>query len=890
MFLNKHVLDPDSIEKRLSFSYPCFVQNRYVQKKYVPFLILTLLVSLILFPFSVFPEAIQKISSFDTITSLDSGSQHHWEITTSPLDPVSFSKSYLEGKKNSTPFEIYNAPGVHKLKDESVQTVYIVKKFIAPKEWNAPSLSVRLGTINDKDRTYLNGTLIGATGDFDEKYPQAYDKIRVYSISNDLIRKGEKNIIVIQVKKFFDREVGIEQDRTEIGDTSLILKDLLRAEYIKTFLLMIYLTVGGYFLFLYVRRRSDQENLYYGLFTILFFLYQFLRNQIKYDLGIEFIYMKKVEYLILTILIPMFSNFVRVYFKYSRNLFLNVLDGSYATFAVFYLFSNNVIHYNLLNKHVVQYGWILYVGLISYYLVRRIAQKDRDALFILFGVLVVVVAGVLDTLGARNVIVFPRVVGYAFLFFILSIATILANKFVRLNEEVEELNEDLEKKVEQRTEELKLSLEQVNRLKIQQDADYFLTSLLINPLSSNKNTSEVVKTEFYTKQKKSFEFKGKTYEIGGDILISGNVELSGKRYVVFVNGDAMGKSIQGAGGALVMGTVFNTILTRSGISSQKDKSPERWLKEAFLELQKIFESFDGSMYISIVLGLVEESSGLLYYINAEHPWTVLYRDGIASYIEDELTLRKIGIPENEEHLTIKTFRMLPGDTIVIGSDGRDDLLIGKAEDRIINEDQDQFLRRVEEGYGDLREVYEKILKFGTLVDDFTLLKITFHPKTELPSNSNLPTASFQETLDRGRNLLENNRIEEGLDTFEKALELYPKNETILKLLGRFYLKEKDYAKSIGYWETLLDQNADSSDYLYHASLCYKMLKFYQKAADLGERAFLQDPSFLRNLINLADIYRILNILPRANELIERALLIDPKNGKALQLKNSLGTA
>ncbi|MBM9577873.1 SpoIIE family protein phosphatase [Leptospira sp. 201903070] len=886
MFLYEQALGPISAKKSLSFSSLLLSGILFFRKFRIdPLFCFCFLGACFFFP--LHSETIQKITSFDTLTSLDSTSEQSWEITPSAIDPVLFSKDYLEGKKNSIPFEIYKAPGIHKLKDESVRTVYIVKKFIAPKEWNATSLSIRLGTINDKDRTYLNGTLIGATGDLNSKFPQAYDKIRVYPIANELIRRGDKNIIVIQVQKFFDRELGIEQDRTLIGDSSLVLKDLLRAEYIKTFLLMIYLTVGGYFLFLYVRRRSDRENLYYGLFTILFFIYQFLRNQIKYDLGIEFIYMKKVEYIILTVLIPLFANFVRVYFKYPRNMILNVLDGSYAAFTIFYLFSNNVIHYNNLNKHVVQYGWIVYVCLISYYLIRRIIQKDRDALFILLGVLVVVIAGVLDTLGARNVIVFPRVVGYAFLFFILSIATILANKFVRLNEEVEELNEDLEKKVEQRTEELKQSLEQVNRLKVQQDADYFLTSLLINPLSSNKNTSAVVKTEFYTKQKKSFEFKGKTYEIGGDILISGNVELSGKRYVVFVNGDAMGKSIQGAGGALVMGTVFNTILTRSGISSQKDKSPERWLKEAFLELQKIFESFDGSMYISIVLGLVEESSGLLYYINAEHPWTVLYRDRVASYIEDELTLRKIGIPENEQHLTIKTFRMLPGDTIVIGSDGRDDLLIGKAEDRIINEDQEQFLRRVEEGGADLKEVYDRIVKFGALVDDFTLLKITYHPDDRVSSFQTLPIQSLQDALDRGKELLEKNRVQDGLKTLERALELHPKNEQILKVLGRFYLREKDYAKSVGYWETLLDQNGASSDFLYHASLCYKMLRFHQKAADLGERAFLQDPSLLRNLINLADIYRILNILPRAKELIERALRIDPNNNKALQVKNSL---
>ncbi|WP_081605050.1 SpoIIE family protein phosphatase [Leptospira alstonii] len=674
-------------------------------------------------------ESIQKISSLDEIVSLDSTEEHSWEIAPQKIDPVSFSDAYLKGQKNlNIPFEPYNVPGVYKLSDESVQTAIIVKKFIAPENWKSVGLAVRLGTLTDKDRTYLNGTLIGETGDMNSTLPQAYDKIRIYPIPNGLIRRGEANILVIEVKKYFQKEIGIEQDKTAIGDSILIQKELLSTEYIKILLLMIYTTVGAYFLLLYLRRRTDRENLYYGVFTILLVVYQFLRNQVKYELGIEFIYMKKLEYIILAVLVPIFANFIRIYFKYPRKPVLNVLDGLYVCFTLFYIVSNEVTYYNFINKNLVQYGWIPYLGIVLDYLIRRVIAKDRDALLILIGVLITVSAALLDTLGARNVIVFPRIVGYSFLFFVLSIATILANKFVRLNEEVEELNEDLEKKVEQRTEELKLSLEQVNRLKIQQDADYFLTSLLINPLSSNKNTSDVIKTEFYTKQKKSFEFKNKTYEIGGDILISGNVELFEKKYVVFVNGDAMGKSIQGAGGALVLGTVFNTILTRSAIPSQQNKRPERWLEEAFLELQKIFESFDGSMYISIVLGLVEESTGLLYYINAEHPWTVLYRDGVASYIEDELTLRKIGIPENEEHLVIKNFQMFPGDTIVIGSDGRDDLLIGNEENRIINEDQNQFLKRVEEGCADLREVYDRILKFGALLDDFSLLKITYHPK------------------------------------------------------------------------------------------------------------------------------------------------------------------
>ena len=70
-------------------------------------------------------------------------------------------------------------------------------------------------------------------------------------------------------------------------------------------------------------------------------------------------------------------------------------------------------------------------------------------------------------------------------FFIVGIVGILANRFLNLHETVENLNKTLEDKVEQRTRELQETLSQVKLLKEQQDGDYFLTTLIINPLASN---------------------------------------------------------------------------------------------------------------------------------------------------------------------------------------------------------------------------------------------------------------------------------------------------------------------------------------------------------------------------------------------------------------------
>ena len=223
----------------------------------------------------------------------------------------------------------------------------------------------------------------------------------------------------------------------------------------------------------------------------------------------------------------------------------------------------------------------------------------------------------------------------------MGIATIMANRFMFITNEVEILNAELEKKVEDRTKKLSESLEQVNTLKEQQDGDYYLTSLLVQPLSGNfiKLKETEFKIETLIRQKKQFHFKNKNSEIGGDICIADEINLQGLTYTVFLNGDAMGKSIQGAGGCLVLGTVFKSILERNhSLTHTRSIPPELWMKESFRELQNVFVSFNGSMLISAMFGIIDNRNGTIYYINAEHPYTALYRDGHANFIEREMEL------------------------------------------------------------------------------------------------------------------------------------------------------------------------------------------------------------------------------------------------------------
>ena len=400
--------------------------------------------------------------------------------------------------------------------------------------------------------------------------------------------------------------------------------------------------------------------------------------------------------------------------------------------------------------------------------------------------------------------------------------------------EVRELNENLEQKVVSRTEELHKTLEQVRRLKLHQDGDYFLTTLLLRPLNANYVRSDRVSVEFFLRQKKDFEFKGSSYDLGGDLCSAHTVTIRDSEYVVFLNADAMGKSMQGAGGALVLGAVFYSIIERTrSVPAMQQLSPERWLKNAFLELDKVFESFDGSMLVSLVIGLVDTQSGLLYYVNAEHPWSILYREGAATFIERELFVRKLGMSADGK-VSIRVFELKPGDELICGSDGRDDILTQLADGTSkMNEDEDLILSAVAEAKGDLETIHRISAQRGEITDDYSLLKIHYY----------------------GDSMPESERA------------------AMRSASGRYY-RAKNYLKAIAEGEVYLNKRPADSEFMRFLSRCQRLAGNYTIAIDLAERLRLRLPDDMRNLTNLAALHLVKGDATRAEALIAEIRAID----------------
>lgn len=466
-------------------------------------------------------------------------------------------------------------------------------------------------------------------------------------------------------------------------------------------------------------------------------------------------------------------------------------------------------------------------------------------------------------------------------------------------EDLQDHADNLEEKVRHRTKELQEKMHEIQQLKIQQDGDYFLTSLLAKPLFFNANKSQKVNTNFIIRQKKYFEFRNKQGELGGDICLTGNLRLGApdnyRKYTMAMNGDAMGKSMQGAGGSLVMGVVMNSIMARSASNKRVlNRTPSEWLSEVYHEVHSVFKSFDGSMVISTTVALIDDESGEMYYWNAEHPFSVLYRDGKASFIENDLELRKLGL-DSEYEFKVKKIQLHPGDVIILASDGRDDLLVPNAEGkRIINEDETIFLDIVERSDGELQAIEENIRKVGEIIDDLSILRIGFQEskvvtqidlQPERRDTTNL--VSIQNLYREGRDLYKSGEAQKALEVLLEAYTADSSYQRLNKLLGLLSFKEKDYPLAVQVISKYLTFDPDTAELWYYLSLAEKRLGNLTQSLEAALMVNKLQPMNVQNLAHLSDLNRLLGKKEEALHFSKALEEIDPENKNLVKLKRLL---
>lgn len=376
--------------------------------------------------------------------------------------------------------------------------------------------------------------------------------------------------------------------------------------------------------------------------------------------------------------------------------------------------------------------------------------------------------------------------------------------------------------LQEKTRVAELALRKVNELKQKQDGDYYLTSLLLQPFQVNRLEHEQINIEWFVSQKTHFQYKKWQAEIGGDICLADSVTLMGRELGFFVVADAMGKANQGACGALILATIVRTYVERTKKTAQLGRLyPERWLRLLHDELRAGFAGFDGQMMISAAVGLIDAKSRYVYYFNAEQPRPVSFLNAEAKFIGPENSCCKIGMPGDAGNIRIHLHHLQPGEIIIFGSDGRDDLRLKESDS--INDDSELFLSIVRDSSAILENIWLGAQEKGEIIDDYSLLSI------QIESDEVNPVSASQ------RALVEYYRAHGDISALEKILEKNSYDVQALAMLSNRHLKDQNPQLSIHFLQRYADLRPADLKALFALVWQYSKLGEYESAIDIAER-------------------------------------------------------
>ncbi|EMO25582.1 7TM diverse intracellular signaling domain protein [Leptospira interrogans serovar Bataviae str. HAI135] len=152
-------------------------------------------------------------------------------------------------------------------------------------------------------------------------------------VDSSLLRYGE-NILTFRLigdapASFLSKNVdlGFYID----GDYSLTTEQKLSGEIstlINLCLNTIYVFFGLYHLLIYVKRREDLYNLYFGIFSVFMALYSLSRSNIAFEVIYDTSWITRIEYSSVSLLAPLFLLFMQDYFLWKSKVFESTVCNS----------------------------------------------------------------------------------------------------------------------------------------------------------------------------------------------------------------------------------------------------------------------------------------------------------------------------------------------------------------------------------------------------------------------------------------------------------------------------------------------------------------------------------------------------------------------------------
>lgn len=316
---------------------------------------------------------------------------------------------------------------------------------------------LKLNTIATAYNLYVNGERVAGIGvpgsTAESTVPRYYPLVEEIPDGKDVLD------VVIQVSNFHYTKGGVWMPIL-FGDATSIYTERERQVLFEYFLLGGVLIMGLYHLILYFLRRRDRSPLYFSLLCCAIVLRilctgEYHITRIIPGIGLEPVV--KIEYLSYYLGSMVFAVYMRsIFFNEYSARFLRGLQIATAVFAIPVILGPSLFYTRfVMGFHAVTLGMCAYT---VYVLTRAIVNKREGGIVFLAGCLVVIAAVVNDIIFSQQIIYTGLYAPAGIFVFFLSQSVVLSLRFSRafisaenLTAELDELNRNLEGKVQERT-------------------------------------------------------------------------------------------------------------------------------------------------------------------------------------------------------------------------------------------------------------------------------------------------------------------------------------------------------------------------------------------------------------------------------------------------------
>ncbi len=315
-------------------------------------------------------------------------------------------------------------------------------------------LSLQLPTMGTAYKFFVNGKLLTEVGHIGITPNESRPDYKVQIVRLPELASGEYELL-FQISNFNYKQGGIWYP-IPIGVDSEIIKVREKNLFIDFFLAGSLLIMGLYHLGLFSVKRKDSSALWFGITCVLVairtlltgeFYFYTLFSDFPFDLGIKF------EYIAFYLGIPFFVLFLREVFPEDcPKMFSRIIQTcSYLLLIPVIVFPPRVFTHTVIAMEVVALFAIM-IGL--YVMIRSIMNRREGAKSFLAGSLLLVLTIVNDILHTNLIVYTGFYTPIGLFIFIFSQAFLLSVRFAKAFTQVEELSENLEQKVIERTAQL----------------------------------------------------------------------------------------------------------------------------------------------------------------------------------------------------------------------------------------------------------------------------------------------------------------------------------------------------------------------------------------------------------------------------------------------------